>query len=1164
MSINTKESIAAKIPSSYLQYHKNISQYIEDSISTAQLAKKHGLDISDKVESQIGYDLSDRIAKIHEIDISDRLRTLLPKLGKELTALKISEEIVLGKYGGTTIEEKLNNAVRVGLSVVTEGVTVAPLQGIYDVKIKTNANRTQYLSVSFAGPIRSAGGTEAAVTMLIADHVRKVIGLDKYIANSFDDEISRYVEELRIYEREVGNFQFKVSDKDVIHCIDSLPVEIDGVDTDPVEVIGHRNLQRVATNRVRGGALRVMNDGLIGRSRKLLKIVETLKLEGWDWLKNLEGAIQTSEDDTVSHRMTEVITGRPVLSMQKKIGGFRLRYGRSCNTGFSTIGIHPTIPVLLNYAIAVGTQIKIDAPGKASTIALVDSIEPPIVKLSDGSVMKIKTIDEAKSVANKIIKILYLGDILISYGDFLENNTQLLPSSYVEEIWALELDDELSQTDPNSYLKSFESQRLIELTHYPLEKRPSVTEAFKISQHFDIPFYPGYVFYWSVLTEDEFNNLIIKLVEDKEQIKNTNGKLFTNDPILKEIFEKLGISHSLSFDNSKIRIDDPDQLYILIMLRERCLKYGPDLDKFLRSMIPSDFDPNHIKMHILDRVSKLLKVSIKEKFSSSIAVRVGRPEKAADRKMKPPVHVLFPIGTNGGPTRDILKAMQKPLYIEIANRVCTNCKSPSISVCCQDCSSTTPIRIMCSSCKYEVNDDESVEVCPVCGNRLKTHSPTSYPLKLAVEKAKKNLNTQPVEPLKGVKALMGKNRCAEPLEKGILRQKHNLYTFKDGTIRFDATNEPLTHFKPKWIKSDITRLRALGYLKDHEGNELESSEQLVELFIQDVIIPIHAAEHLVKIAQFVDEELTRFYGLESFYNINSIDDLIGHLIVGLAPHTSVGIIGRVIGFVNSQVCLSSPIWHSAKRRDCDGDADSIMLLMDIFLNFSKEYLPDRIGGLMDAPLLIQPLVFPHEVQRQAHNIDVDEKYPLNFYRSSWNMEKTSVIDNIDLVKYRLGQANQFFDYKFTHPTDNIMLDQSQSLYSTLNTMEEKLKMQITTAKLINAVDADEVMAMVLTTHILPDIMGNLRAYSSQSFRCTKCGQKYRRMPLVGKCLECHNELLQTVSRGSVEKYVKTALNICSEFKINEYLTSRIDTLKAELNLLFKEDVKDQHTIVDFI
>ena len=1039
------------------------------------------------------------------------------------------------------------------------------MQGIYEVKIKSNANRTQYLSVSFAGPIRSAGGTEAAVTMLIADHVRKVIGLDKYIANSYDDEISRYVEELRIYEREVGNFQFKVSDKDVIHCIGSLPVEIDGVDTDPVEVVGHRNLQRVSTNRVRGGALRVMNDGLIGRSRKLLKIVETLKLEGWDWLKSLEGAIQTPEDDTVSHRMTEVITGRPVLSMQKKIGGFRLRYGRSCNTGLATIGIHPTIPILLNYAIAVGTQIKIDAPGKASTIALVDSIEPPIVKLNDGTVRKIKTISEAKSVANKITNILYLGDILISYGDFLENNTQLLPSSYVEEIWALELEGKLSSTDPNSYFKRFDSERLIELVQYPLEKKPSVTEAFKISQQLDMPLYPEYVFYWSALTLDEFSILITRLLENKEIIKDTSEKKFlTNDSELKKIFEKLGIFHSLCLDDSKIRIDDPDQLYILSILVARCIEYGSNLDKFLESTVPSNSDPNYVKTHILDSISKLLNVSIKEKFSSSIAVRVGRPEKAADRKMKPPVHVLFPIGTNGGPTRDILKAMQKPLYIEIANRVCANCKSPSISVRCQDCHSNTPIRIMCSTCRYEVNSEEPNGVCPVCGNRLKTHSPTSYPLKLAVEKARKHLDISPVEPLKGVKALMGKNRCAEPLEKGILRQKHNLYTFKDGTIRFDATNEPLTHFKPKWIKTDITKLRDLGYLKDQIGSDLESSEQLLELFIQDIIIPIHAAEHLVKIAQFVDEELTRFYGVEAFYKIDSIDDLIGHLIVGLAPHTSVGIIGRVIGFVNSQVCLGSPIWHSAKRRDCDGDADSIMLLMDIFLNFSKEYLPDRIGGLMDAPLLIQPLVFPHEVQRQAHNIDVDERYPLDFYRSSWNMEKTNVIDNIDLIKKRLGHANQFFDYKFTHTTDNIMLDESQSLYSTLSTMEEKLKMQISTAKLINAVDADEVMSMVLTTHILPDIMGNLRAYSSQSFRCTKCGQKYRRMPLIGRCLECHNELLQTVTRGSVEKYVQTALNICSEFKINEYLTSRINTLQAELNLLFKQDVKDQHTIIDFI
>ena len=112
--------------------------------------------------------------------------------------------------------------------MVTEGVTIAPLQGISDVKIKNNADGSQYLSVAFAGPIRSAGGTEAALTMLIADHVRKVAGLAKYVANSFDDETGRFVEELRIYEREVMGFQFKVLDEDVIKCISNLPVELDG------------------------------------------------------------------------------------------------------------------------------------------------------------------------------------------------------------------------------------------------------------------------------------------------------------------------------------------------------------------------------------------------------------------------------------------------------------------------------------------------------------------------------------------------------------------------------------------------------------------------------------------------------------------------------------------------------------------------------------------------------------------------------------------------------------------------------------------------------------------------------------------------------------------------------------------------------------------------
>ena len=200
---------------------------------------------------------------MHDIDIAEPLRELLKTNGKELSALIFSKEIALGKYlpSNAKLEDRLDLAVRVGLAIVTEGVTIAPLQGISKVKIKKNKDGSEYLSVSIAGPMRSAGGTESAVTMLIADHVRKAVGLAKYQANSFDDEIGRFIEELRVYEREAqGSFQFHVLDDDVATVISNIPVELDGVDTDPYEVVNHRNMARINTDRVRGGALRVLND----------------------------------------------------------------------------------------------------------------------------------------------------------------------------------------------------------------------------------------------------------------------------------------------------------------------------------------------------------------------------------------------------------------------------------------------------------------------------------------------------------------------------------------------------------------------------------------------------------------------------------------------------------------------------------------------------------------------------------------------------------------------------------------------------------------------------------------------------------------------------------------------------------------------------------------
>src|ERR671925_761042 len=593
------------MPKYYLNYQHEILKNVKGSFELATKARRMGLDVSDRVEPKIAYDLADRVAKMHNIEIADRLRALLSQTTKEKAALKIAEEIAAGEYGSGDLKTRLDNAVRVSLAVVTEGVTVAPLQGISDVTIKNNADGSQYLSVSFAGPIRSAGGTEAALTMLIADHARKIAGLGRYVANSFDDETGRFVEELRIYEREVMGFQFKVLDQDVVKCISNLPVELDGVDTDPVEVVGHKGMRRIETDRVRGGALRVMNDGLIGRSRKLLKLVETLNLDGWSWLKELKGAIQTGNEDAVYHRMSEVITGRPVLSMAKKIGGFRLRYGRCCNTGFATVGVHPAVPALLNYAIVAGTQIKMDMPGKASTIALVDTIEPPLVRLDDGRVMQVLTVEQAERIRPQVSKILYLGDMLISYGDFVENNAQLPPASFVEEVWAQQLRSKLSTMQA----ADLDRERLIQLAENHLVL-PSVDEAFEISNKLGLALHPKYSLYWDNITVEEVLYLKDRLSSDTLQPSDTK---------LKEILERLGVAHSIM--HNQIMLDESSQATTLRRLLSR----------------PAVESNNAVEF-----VHKSSGVLVMPKFASTIAVRVGRPEKAAERKMKPPVHVLFP------------------------------------------------------------------------------------------------------------------------------------------------------------------------------------------------------------------------------------------------------------------------------------------------------------------------------------------------------------------------------------------------------------------------------------------------------------------------------------------------------------------------------------------
>ena len=65
---------------------------------------------------------------------------------------------------------------------------VASAEGSADVKLGKNKDGTNYVDLYFSGPIRSAGGTGQAMSVLIADVVRRDLKIEKYIPASGEIE----------------------------------------------------------------------------------------------------------------------------------------------------------------------------------------------------------------------------------------------------------------------------------------------------------------------------------------------------------------------------------------------------------------------------------------------------------------------------------------------------------------------------------------------------------------------------------------------------------------------------------------------------------------------------------------------------------------------------------------------------------------------------------------------------------------------------------------------------------------------------------------------------------------------------------------------------------------------------------------------------------------
>ncbi|PSQ27548.1 type III effector protein [Halobacteriales archaeon QS_9_67_15] len=1711
-------------------YFERLESGLDDAFEVAEAARERGDDPTDSVEIPVARDMADRVENILGIDgVAERVRELEGEMSREQAALELVSDFVDGDVGDYESRAgKVEGAVRTAVALLTEGVVAAPIEGIDRVEILENDDGTEFVNVYYAGPIRSAGGTAQALSVLVADYARAMLGIDQYRAR--DNEIGRYAEEIALYDRETG-LQYSPKEKESKFIAEHMPTMLDGEATGDEEVSGYRDLERVDSNSARGGMCLVMAEGIALKAPKIQRYTRNLDEVDWPWLQDLiDGTIGTDEDDedgaddeegdedtaggdeadeeSDDHAgpprldpskkfLRDLIAGRPVFSHPSEAGGFRLRYGRARNHGNATAGVHPATMHLVDDFLAAGTQIKTERPGKAAGVVPVDTIEGPTVRLANGEVRRIDGPEEALEVRNGVEKVVDLGEYLVNYGEFVENNHPLAPASYTVEWWVQEFDE------AGADLQAMRDSTDVDLSN------PSAQEALDWVEAYDAPLHPNYTYCWHDLSVDEVCTLADAVeqgrvaqadgavAQDPDDTEDTGGTqhdaatdghqrdagaaaagdlVLPRSPPVREAVEHLLVEHtqtedtlvvpdwrplvrSLGFDDSLERDWSPEDL------SERARTYGGGeaSDAQLDSSAASTEDGANAIL----AVNEVAPFAVRERAPTRIGNRMGRPEKSESRDLSPAVHTLFPIGETGGSQRKVGDAAvagdsyddsRGKVELEVGRQECTDCGNRTYKPRCPDCGGVCEAVYVCPDCDSEVEPDESGRAeCSRCETLARPTRTEVVDVNREFKDALANLNERPTayDALKAVKGLSSEQKTPEPMEKGILRAKHGVSAFKDGTVRYDMTDLPVTAVRPSELDVTAEAFRALGYEDDIHGQPLQHDDQLVELNVQDVVLSEGAAEHMLRTADFVDDLLESYYGLDPFYELDERDDLVGELVFGMAPHTSAATVGRIIGFTTAAVGYAHPYFHAAKRRNCfhpdtkvwyvdeagewhhetierlvenrlenpeeddfgslvqelsgeltvpsvtesgepvrkpvealskhpstdhlievktktgrtltvspehsmrrwdgkvervsarnlevgddlpmpksvqvdghrkridlleefcgsdavpndelvvrglgserikslfdeatsgdyylkptteqlglsdstvynwvsrdsvpvavfdelferspaeilpdditlslrrdtatveryltidnefatvlgyyaaegftrqsegnfyqtticipdqaareqiietfrgslgiegfeenqwkitvssrlvtvlfdeilytgcraetkcipesvlsgptdvlraflaayfsgdgsvsssrievrahtvsdelksdliaalkrfgiitkayretrtpetgaiaefydeqktfeswvlkvtsenavrfadeigfhlprksetlqesvssievrtqrlcgdggdiwldeietidivesetshlysltvkdtntlvaedlfvgqcDGDEDCVMLLMDGLLNFSRQFLPNRRGGRMDAPLVMSSRIDPSEIDDEAHNVDIMREYPKEFYEATRELaDPEDVEDIMTIAETTLGTDEKYSGFDHTHDTSDIAAGPDLSAYKTLGSMEEKMDAQLELSRKIRAVDETDVAERIIEYHFLPDLIGNLRAFSRQDVRCLDCGEKYRRMPLSGDCRECGGRVNLTVHEGSVNKYIETATRVAEEFGCRTYTKQRLEVLDRSIKRVFENDNNKQSGIADFM
>jgi len=1145
------------------EYFKNIDERTRKEYEIAGNAKARGLDPVSKVEIPIAMSLAEKavglISTIYPQLNDEKILKRIMELEKEYGQLdmavpfKIAEEIAREKFCKfASLLQAIDAGIRVGFSYITLGVVSSPIEGFTELKLGKTRKGEDYFVAYFSGPIRSAGTTAACMALMLIDYLRECFGFARY--DPSEDEVKRYVTENYDYHERVTNLQYLPTEEEIAFLASHIPIQISGEPSEKREVSNYKDLPRVETNMIRGGMCLIFSEGLAQKAQKGFGLWKGLqakgfKLTGWEFLDEylkIHKKREKGSEDTSATYIKDLVAGRPVYGHPSRSGTFRFRYGRCRTSGFSANALHPATMAISNSFLSFGTQLKIEKPTKGCVVSVCDEIDGPIVKLKDGSVAKLSDFETAKKIYNEVEEIIYLGDMLVPFGDVANRKYELPKPGYVEEWWLLELkkNKKYESIDINKFNVGFD-------------------EAVKFSEECGIPFHPAYIYYWKEITWEQFLGLLDWLARGQIGEKGqfvlpyllSDRERFSKG---KRALELLGCEHRVTIEN-----------VVLGERGARALLFNLGVN-YNGSGLEKCFDALMVKLAggnfggVLEAVNSLCRFKIKDKSGTFIGARMGRPEKAKIRKMVGSPHSLFPVGEEGGRLRSFQAAIETGFVSgEFPLFYCENCKDERIYPKCEVCGT------QCGKLKYSPYEDRIYKREYPEGEKLQDFKQRKIDITHYFGFAKKQLGfeNETIPIIKGVRGTSNADHSCENLAKGMLRAKYNLQVNKDGTLRYDMTEMPITHFKPKEIGTSIEKLKEIGYEKDIFGKQVENEEQIIEMFPHDIILPAcpdsadeGADKIFLRASQFIDSELENFYGLQKTYNANKREDLIGVLVACIAPHICTATVGRIIGFSKTQTMLASPYMHAAMRRDCDGDEAAVILLMDVLLNFSRKFLPAHRGGTQDAPLVLNTLIKAGDVDDQILDFD-SSAYTLELYELAEQGKHSSEVKSIENIKKRLKEGkNPFVDIPFTHDCSDFNKTVVNSAYKFIPLMQEKVDKMMELCSKIRAVDTSDVARLIIERHFIRDIRGNLRKFSQQAFRCTGCNESYRRVPLSGKCMRCGGHLIFTISEGSILKYMQSALDLARNYNVSPYLLECLELTEMHIQSIFGKEKEKQEAL----